>query len=114
MLQAASTRGLDSYQPMPLVKIAHPEWSKNATIYQLNTRQFTGEGTFRAAEQHGTIPWSTSTPNGTRAIGRATSARPAQIASWRPGCPIRLARLRRSAAGKAKALGHDGSTTCPS
>jgi 1,4-alpha-glucan branching enzyme len=40
------------YQPMPYVKIEHPEWSKNATIYQINTRQFTEAGTFRAAEKH--------------------------------------------------------------
>ncbi len=39
------------YQPIPYVKIQHPEWSKNATIYQINTRQFTPEGTFRAAEK---------------------------------------------------------------
>jgi glycosidase len=44
--------GADPYQPIPYVKLAHPEWSKNATIYQINTRQFTEEGTFRAAEQH--------------------------------------------------------------
>ena len=40
------------YQPTPYVKIKHPEWTKNATIYQINTRQFTEEGTFRAAETH--------------------------------------------------------------
>jgi glycosidase len=40
------------YQPTPYVKLKHPEWAKNATIYQLNTRQFTPEGTFRAAEKH--------------------------------------------------------------
>jgi glycosidase len=39
------------YQPKPYVKIKHPDWSKNATIYQINTRQFTPEGTFRAAEK---------------------------------------------------------------
>ncbi len=39
------------YQPIPYVKIHHPEWSKNATIYQINTRQFTPEGTFQAAEK---------------------------------------------------------------
>ena len=39
------------YQPMPYVKLTHPEWSKNASIYQINTRQFTPEGTFRAAEK---------------------------------------------------------------
>ncbi len=46
------TSELSRYQPTPYVTIAHPEWSKNATIYQINTRQFTEEGTFRAAEQH--------------------------------------------------------------
>jgi hypothetical protein len=40
------------YQPKPSVLIDHPDWSKNATIYQINTRQFTDEGTFRAAERH--------------------------------------------------------------
>ncbi|MBX7220981.1 MAG: alpha-glucosidase C-terminal domain-containing protein [Blastocatellia bacterium] len=39
------------YQPKPYVTISHPEWSKNATMYQLNTRQFTPEGTFQAAEK---------------------------------------------------------------
>lgn len=43
---------LSHYQPDPYVKITHPEWSKNATIYQINTRQFTAEGTFQAAESH--------------------------------------------------------------
>lgn len=45
-------RGSDPYQPTPYVTLRHPEWSKNATIYQINTRQFTEEGTFRAAEGH--------------------------------------------------------------
>lgn len=40
------------YQPAPYVKLTHPEWTKNATIYQINTRQFTQEGTFRAAKEH--------------------------------------------------------------
>jgi len=39
------------YQPQPYIKIKHPDWSKNAVIYELNTRQFTPEGTFRAAEK---------------------------------------------------------------
>ncbi len=39
------------YTPRPYVKLAHPEWSRNAIIYQLNTRQFTPEGTFAAAEK---------------------------------------------------------------
>ena len=43
---------LSRYQPAPYIKITHPEYTKNATIYQINTRQFTHEGTFRAAEAH--------------------------------------------------------------
>ncbi|MBE0646887.1 MAG: alpha-amylase [Bacteroidales bacterium] len=30
----------------------HPEWSRNATIYEVNIRQYTAEGTFAAFEQH--------------------------------------------------------------
>ena len=41
---------MTSYDPIPLVRLTHPEWSKNSTIYQINTRQFTTEGTLRAAE----------------------------------------------------------------
>ncbi|MDA8439958.1 MAG: alpha-amylase family glycosyl hydrolase [Propionibacterium sp.] len=40
----------NKYQPIPFVRVSHPEWTANATIYQINTRQFTQEGTFRAAE----------------------------------------------------------------
>lgn len=40
------------YQPIPYVSLVHPEWSKNASIYQINTRQFTNEGTFKAARDH--------------------------------------------------------------
>lgn len=37
------------YVPAPGVELIHPEWSKDATIYQINTRQFSDEGTFAAA-----------------------------------------------------------------
>jgi glycosidase len=40
------------YHPIPPVRIKHPDWARSATIYQINTRQFTNEGTFRAAEAH--------------------------------------------------------------
>ncbi len=40
---------LSAYRPIPDVRIKHPEWCKSATIYQINTRQFTSEGTFKAA-----------------------------------------------------------------
>ena len=49
--EASSPTLADPYQPIPYVKVHHPEWTKNATIYQINTRQFTAEGTFKAAEQ---------------------------------------------------------------
>lgn len=39
----------DPFQPTEYVKVNHPEWAKNAAIYQLNTRQFSPEGTFEAA-----------------------------------------------------------------
>ena len=32
--------------------VIHPEWSRNAVIYEVNLRQYTVEGTFRAFEQH--------------------------------------------------------------
>lgn len=33
-------------------KVAIPEWTKNATIYELNVRQYTPEGTFNAVRPH--------------------------------------------------------------
>ncbi|HEY8877146.1 MAG TPA: alpha-amylase family glycosyl hydrolase [Roseateles sp.] len=41
---------LATYQPKPYVQFQHPAWARNATLYQINTRQFTPEGTFNAAE----------------------------------------------------------------
>ncbi len=37
------------YEPKSYSSVRHAEWLKNAVIYQLNTRQFTEEGTFNAA-----------------------------------------------------------------
>jgi len=33
-------------------QVVHPEWSKNAVIYEVNIRQFTPEGTFNAFAEH--------------------------------------------------------------
>ncbi len=41
-----------SHVPRPPVRLTHPEWSKDAVIYQVNQRHFTPEGTFAAAQQH--------------------------------------------------------------
>ncbi len=32
--------------------VVHPEWSKNAVVYEVNVRQYTGEGTLKAFEKH--------------------------------------------------------------
>jgi glycosidase len=47
----AAEDAMSPYQPEPYIKLQHPAWSYNATIYQINTRQFTAEGTFRAAQR---------------------------------------------------------------
>ncbi|MEI7491024.1 MAG: alpha-amylase family glycosyl hydrolase [Bacteroidota bacterium] len=33
-------------------KLVHAEWTRNATIYEVNVRQYTPEGTFKAFQQH--------------------------------------------------------------
>jgi len=45
-----NNRSSDPYTPKPYVEIKHPEWTKNATIYEVNVRQYTNEGTFKAFE----------------------------------------------------------------
>ncbi|MGC4039803.1 MAG: alpha-amylase family glycosyl hydrolase [Flavobacterium sp.] len=44
--------GDSRYQPKEFVELKHPDWSKNATIYEANIRQYTPEGTFKAFEAH--------------------------------------------------------------
>ncbi|MDY7097665.1 MAG: alpha-amylase family glycosyl hydrolase [Pseudomonadota bacterium] len=41
-----------SYEPQPYVEFENAEWTRDAVIYQMNTRQFTKEGTFSAAQEH--------------------------------------------------------------
>lgn len=41
---------VDPYQPQAYVQHSTPAWARDAVIYQLNTRQFSAEGSFRAAE----------------------------------------------------------------
>ncbi|WP_273020856.1 alpha-amylase family glycosyl hydrolase [Rheinheimera sp.] len=48
---ATTANDINPYQPQPYVQLSHPEWSKNAAIYQINIRQFTPEGTFVAAAE---------------------------------------------------------------
>ncbi len=35
-----------------IIPVQHPDWSYNATIYEVNIRQYTPEGTFKAFETH--------------------------------------------------------------
>ncbi|MEM9501241.1 MAG: alpha-amylase family glycosyl hydrolase [Pseudomonadota bacterium] len=39
-----------SYMASPYVEVDAPEWTRDAVIYQMNTRQFSPEGTFAAAQ----------------------------------------------------------------
>ena len=47
----ASAQDALDYAPKPAVQVNHPDWAVNAAIYQINTRQFTEEGTFAAAQE---------------------------------------------------------------
>lgn len=40
------------YMPKKYVTLQHPAWAKNATIYEVNIRQFTGPGDFTSFESH--------------------------------------------------------------
>jgi glycosidase len=46
---SACSPASDPYAPRPYVELQHPDWARDAVIYQINTRQFTPEGTFNAA-----------------------------------------------------------------
>ncbi len=50
-LTSEKNREDSRYLPKEYVDVKHPEWVKNASIYQLNTRQFSPEGTFKAAQK---------------------------------------------------------------
>ncbi|HEX8561461.1 MAG TPA: alpha-amylase family glycosyl hydrolase [Flavobacterium sp.] len=41
-----------AHQPKEYVEITHPAWTRNSTIYEVNIRQYTSEGTFKAFEKH--------------------------------------------------------------
>lgn len=44
-------RNRNNYQPF-VSEVVHPEWSKDAVLYEVNIRQFTPEGTFNAFTRH--------------------------------------------------------------
>jgi len=52
VLSVACTQPSTMEAVAPVSKVEHPEWSKNATIYEVNVRQYTPEGTFNAFSEH--------------------------------------------------------------
>lgn len=49
-LAASPALARPDYTPREAVEIANAAWTRDAVIYQINTRQFTSEGTFKAAQ----------------------------------------------------------------
>lgn len=52
LLVSCNTKQQEEKKSIEFQKVNHVEWSKNATIYEVNIRQFTPEGTFNAFEEH--------------------------------------------------------------
>lgn len=50
--QVSASEDSSRYLPREYVQLQHPEWTKNGTIYEVNIRQFTTEGTFKAFIKH--------------------------------------------------------------
>ncbi len=49
----SQTRKKEEKKPVPPESfVIHPEWSRNANIYEVNIRQYTPEGTFKAFQEH--------------------------------------------------------------
>ena len=48
---AAAAKAADPRTPQPYMNVTHPDWARDAVLYQINTRQFTAEGTFKAAQK---------------------------------------------------------------
>jgi glycosidase len=42
---------IDPWTPRPYVELTNADWTRDAVLYQINTRHFTSEGTFAAAQE---------------------------------------------------------------
>jgi len=51
ILTAAPAQAEPDYTPRDIVQVENAAWTADAVLYQLNTRQFTSEGTFKAAQK---------------------------------------------------------------
>lgn len=49
---SATDTNITSYKPREYVQLKHPEWTKNTNLYEVNIRQYSPEGTFKAFESH--------------------------------------------------------------
>lgn len=52
LLGACSSKNTANAEPATIDSLAHADWSRNAVIYEVNTRQYTPEGTFAAFGEH--------------------------------------------------------------
>lgn len=50
-LVAAPALAEPDYAPRDVVEVENADWTRDAVLYQVNTRQFTPEGTFAAAQK---------------------------------------------------------------
>ena len=50
-LLATPALAAPDYAPRDVVQVQNAEWTRDAVLYQMNTRQFTPEGTFKAAQR---------------------------------------------------------------
>lgn len=48
---SASASQAAHWAPQPFVQLENPDWARDAVIYQVNTRQFSEEGSFKAVQQ---------------------------------------------------------------
>jgi len=51
VLAASPALAKADYTPRDFVQVRNADWTRDAVLYQLNTRQFTPEGTFKAAQK---------------------------------------------------------------
>ncbi|HQK36153.1 MAG TPA: alpha-amylase, partial [Bacteroidales bacterium] len=51
-LYQCTAPGKEGYKNPVRSQVQHPAWTRNAVIYEVNIRQYTPEGTFRAFESH--------------------------------------------------------------
>ena len=50
LLLAAAVLALAACKKTPATPSAHPDWTYNSVMYEVNVRQFSPEGTFRGVE----------------------------------------------------------------